>query len=194
MRISTSPLFEWHSFAIIPVSNLAIDVGIHPSTFSILVSSAGDWTNEAIADNNQTRKYWIRGVPTTGITIVARLFRSVVVVATGSGIGPCLSLMAAARGSGAKQYVACRLIWSTQAPVETYGEQVMSEVYDADPEATIWDTRKSGRPDLVSLASRLYKEAGAEAAVVVSNQKVTQRVVFGLESMGIAAYGPIFDS
>jgi hypothetical protein len=35
---------------------------------------------------------------------------------------------------------------------------------------------------------------GCEGVVVISNQRVTKKVVYGLESRGVAAYGAIFDS
>jgi hypothetical protein len=34
----------------------------------------------------------------------------------------------------------------------------------------------------------------AEAVVVISNQRVTKKVVYGLEARGMPAYGAIFDS
>ncbi|MCJ1446955.1 MAG: hypothetical protein MMC23_007463 [Stictis urceolatum] len=194
IRLSTSPLLEWHSFAVLPPALTPTEdkdtCDAAESSISVLVSSAGDWTNSVIADKSLTRKYWIRGVPTTGVTAVAQLFSNVVVVCTGSGIGPCLSLLALAKNSK----TICHLIWSTQAPEATYGKQVLREVYDVDPEALIWDTRVNGRPDLVTLARGAYEGLGAEAVVVVSNQKVTRMVVFGLESIGVPAFGPVFDS
>jgi ribosomal protein L14E/L6E/L27E len=33
-----------------------------------------------------------------------------------------------------------------------------------------------------------------EAVVVISNQRVTRKVVYGLETRGVPAYGAIFDS
>ena len=211
VRISTSPLLEWHSFATIPPfdptttaihrsrsENHNHNHNIIPHSFSVLVSSAGDWTNSVIADHRSAQTYWIRGIPVTGVTQVARLFRSVVVVATGSGIGPCLSLMAAIPSSSSTTTTSNRssnrLIWSTQSPTSTYGEAVLHEVYAADPKAVVWDTTARGRPDLVVLAAGLVRETGAEAVVVVSNRNVTRRVVLGLRAKRILAYGPIFDS
>ena len=34
----------------------------------------------------------------------------------------------------------------------------------------------------------------AEAVIVISNQKLTREVVYGMESRGISAYGAIWDS
>jgi len=58
----------------------------------------------------------------------------------------------------------------------------------------IWNTRKQGRPDMLALAWQLYKESDAEAVFIISNPGVTKSVVYGLESRGVAAYGPIWDS
>jgi len=56
------------------------------------------------------------------------------------------------------------------------------------------DTRKYGRPDLVKLTLKMVKEFDAEAVGVISNPAVTKKLVYGLTSRGIPAYGPIFDS
>lgn len=197
IRISSSPLLEWHSFATIPCRSFTKTSEIaQSSSYSILVSSAGDWTKHAIADSKAQRKYWMRGVPVTGVALVVRLFQSAVVVTTGSGIGPALSLIAAARSPnvGKGRDVSCRLFWSTPKPLQTYGQNVLDEVYAADPNAIIWDTKAQGRPDIVKEAWNAYSDFAAEAVVVISNPKVTAQVVYALESRGIPAYGPVFDS
>ena len=56
------------------------------------------------------------------------------------------------------------------------------------------DTKKLGYPDLPALTYAAYESFGAEAVMVVSNPAVTAKVVFEMESRGIPAYGPIFDS
>jgi len=40
----------------------------------------------------------------------------------------------------------------------------------------------------------MLAESDCEAAVVISNPTVTKRVVYGLETRGIPAFGAIFDS
>ena len=65
---------------------------------------------------------------------------------------------------------------------------------DVDKHAVITDTMREGRPDLVKKARDLYHESGAEAVFVISDPKVTRKVVYGLESRGIPAFGPIWDS
>ena len=176
VRVSTQPLLEWHSFHTIPDEK---------GGFSVVVSNAGDWTKKTITE--PPKKLWVRGDPAYGLLVCARLFKRIVIVATGSGIGPCLSLMYA-------DLIPSRILWSTPKPLATYGEGVVNAVRKADPDAIIWDTRAQGRPDLVELTYRLYVESGAEAVFIISNPKVTKKVVYGMETRGIAAYGAIFDS
>lgn len=177
LRITDNPLKEWHAFAAIPEAD--------GSSFSVIVSNAGDWTQRQIA--HPERKYWVRGVPTTGIIRMAEIFNKVIIVTTGSGIGPCLSLMSS-------RPLNCRLLWSTPHPLQTYGESLIKEVFQADPEAMIIDTKISGRPNMVELTYHLVLEAKAEAVFVISNPSLTSKVVYGMETRGIAAFGPIWDS
>jgi hypothetical protein len=62
------------------------------------------------------------------------------------------------------------------------------------PNATIWDTTEHGRPDLVKLAYEAYTSFDAEALICISNKKITWQVVYGMERLGIPAYGAIWDS
>lgn len=183
LRISTRPLLEWHSFASIP--------GTNSGDYSVLMSNAGDWTKANI--QNPSSKYWVKGIPVTGFLRVAKLFRKVIIVTTGSGIGPCLSGLIYARECGTP--LDCRLLWSTRDPETTYGKEVVDEVLRADPQAVVLNTKPgSPRPDLVALTYQLFVESGAEAVFVISNPKLTYKVKYGMESRGIAAYGPVFDS
>ena len=83
---------------------------------------------------------------------VAGLYERVVYVVTGSGIGPCLGQILANR-------VPARLIWSTRSPRATYGDALVDEVEAAAPHAVIWDTTRSGKPDLVRLALDAYHDS-----------------------------------
>lgn len=56
------------------------------------------------------------------------------------------------------------------------------------------DTRKNGKPDLVKLTLKMVKEFNAEAVGVISNPHLTKKLVYGLNSRGVPAYGAIFDS
>lgn len=177
LRFSTSPFLEWHSFATIPDAN--------HTTASVVISGAGDWTNTQIA--KLPTKIWIRGPPVRNFLYTSRLFRSIVLVATGSGIGPCLSLIAA-------KLTPIRILWSTRDPIQTYGQEIVDMVRAADKHAVIWNTTGRERPSLPKEALRLYNESEAEAVCVVSNRTGTNEVVRSLASRGIPVYGAIFDS
>lgn len=180
LKISDHPLTEWHAFATIPD-----DDGSGPNGFSVVVSNAGDWTKRTIME--PPKKLWVRGYPLHGLLYTSRLFRKIVVVATGSGIGPCLSLLYA-------DVTPRRILWSTPHPETTYGPKIVGAVQKADPDAIIWNTRTQGRPDMVAMTWALVSESNAEAVFVISNPKVTRKVVYGMNSRGIPAYGAIFDS
>ncbi|CZS96495.1 related to non-ribosomal peptide synthetase [Rhynchosporium agropyri] len=181
LRISDAPLKEWHSFACIPARS-------GPGG-SVLISDAGDWTKKTIQDPKPY--YWVKGVPVTGVLCMARIFRKVVVVTTGSGIGPCLAVIQDIPIRG----TSCRVIWSTPSPLETYGAEICNAVKMVDKEAIIIDTRKDGRrPNLVAIAWELYCREEAEAVFVISNPMLTKKVVYALEARGIPTFGPIWDS
>ena len=177
IKLSDKPLLEWHAFATIPDED--------GEGFSVVVSNAGDWTKRNILE--PPKKLWIRGYPLHGLLYTSKLFKRIVVVATGSGIGPCLSLLFA-------DVTPRRVLWSTPNPETTYGDKVMNAVRKADPNAVVWNTRSQGRPDMVALTHHLYSESNAEAVFIISNPKVTRKVVYGMQTRGIAAYGAIFDS
>ena len=183
IRISDSPLSEWHSFACFVDATPR-----NGSTNSVVISRAGDWTAKTIADPKPF--YWTRGLPTRGVLYMSLIFRSVVVVTTGSGIGPCLNLLAMQPSTRPS----VRVFWSTPNPLKTFGDEIVANVRAADPNAVIWDTRQFGRPDMAAVTWQLLKESGAEAVFCISNPKVTKLVTYAMESRGVAAYGPIFDS
>ena len=176
--ISRNPLREWHSFATVKTPGRA--------GYRLLVSRAGDWTGGFIDD--PPSHVWVRGIPTSApMARVEVLYERVVYVVTGSGIGPCLGQILAAR-------VASRLVWSARSPRATYGDALVDEVEAAQPDAVIWDTTQRGKPDLVALARDACRDFDAEAVFVVSNRATTLRLVHGLERRGIPAFGPIWDS
>ncbi|MCI3269848.1 hypothetical protein [Streptomyces cylindrosporus] len=175
--ISRSPLKEWHSFANVPAPG-------EPG-FRLTISRAGDWTGAFIDD--LPPKVWVKGITTAGVANIETLFKKVVYVATGSGIGPCLPHLLAAE-------VPSHLVWATRDPRTTYGDALVDEILAVQPDALVWDTSRHGKPDMVRLAYRAYREFGAEAVICISNKKLTWQVVHGLERRGIPAYGAIWDS
>lgn len=176
-RVATNPLTEWHSFAAISRPGV--------KGYSLMVSRAGDWTSSII--DNPPSKLWIRSIPTDGVMRICTLFKKLVVIGTGSGMGPCLAVLLAGK-------VECRVIWTTPKPRETFSNEIVDDVLRADPNAIIYDTRVHGKPDMVKMAYRLYKDCGAEGVVIISNTSLTKKVVYGLESRGVPAFGAIWDS
>lgn len=181
IRISDNPLREWHAFATVTEPGRA--------GFSIVVSRAGDWTGRLIDSHLQpgSIRIWTRGVPASGVLRMAPLFKKIVLVATGSGIGPCLPVIL-------KGEVPCRVFWSTPNPEKTFGKKIIDGILATDPEAVIWNTRERGRPDMALEAYKLYKSSGAECVCVISNGPVTTKLVYDLEARGVPAFGPVFDS
>ncbi|KAL1879834.1 hypothetical protein Daus18300_001672 [Diaporthe australafricana] len=177
VRITDNPMREWHAFA--TVTDPA------KKGFSIVVSRAGDWTGRTI--ENPPTRIWTRGVPASGVLRMAPLFNKIVLVATGSGIGPCLPVIMAKK-------VPCRIFWSTPAPEKTFGKKIIDAIYETDPEAVIWNTREQGRPNMALEAYKLYRASDAECVCIISNGPVTSKLVYDLESRGVPAFGPIWDS
>lgn len=182
ISISRHPLLDWHSFASFP------DKFDSPETkFSLVVSRAGDFTGDIIA--NPPTHVWKRSVPAYGFGKVMGLYQRIIVVTTGSGIGPCLSFL------GDDDRPKMRVLWQTRTPEKTYGQRVIDLVHRMDPNPMILDTTKGGkRTDMLPFVIKLYEEFNAEAVCVISNPKTTKNLVFELERRGIIAMGPIFDS
>lgn len=110
---------------------------------------------------------WVKGIPTAGVANIEVLFKRLVYVATGSGIGPCLPHLLA-------QQVPTYLVWSTRTPRQTYGDKLVDEILDAQPNATIWDTTEQGKPAMVKLTMAACEAFDAEAVICISNQKLTR--------------------
>ena len=133
--ISRSPLREWHAFATVTTPG-------EPG-YRLLISRAGDWTGRFIDD--PPSHVWVRGTPVSApMAKVALLYERVVYVVTGSGIGPCLGQILAAR-------VPARLVWSTRNPRATYGDALVDEV----------EARRARRRDLGHDAARQARPRAA---------------------------------
>jgi hypothetical protein len=181
IAISKSPLFEWHPFATMPSLDSESPGG------SLIVSAAGDWTKDAV--ERPRKYYWVKGIPKPGVLGLSLIFKRVVIVTTGSGIGPCLSILASPY-----RRMACRVLWSGPSPEKVFGSEIVDTVRRVDPLAVIIDSRTQGRPDMVALTYRLYVESAAEAVFVISNPVLTRKIVYSMESRGVPAFGPVWDS
>jgi hypothetical protein len=183
VRLAERPLVDWHGFA--TITNPKTAANPNAKGFSLIVSRAGDFTGRQI--ERAPTHIWVRGIPTCGVLRIATLFKSVVLVATGSGIGPCLAVILAKK-------VPARILWTAPNPEQTFGKEIVDSVLDTDPNAVIHNTRTMGKPDMSLMAYKMWKESGAEAVCIISNKKFTTKVVYDMEARGIPAYGAIFDS
>ncbi|CAG8393615.1 unnamed protein product [Penicillium salamii] len=184
VQVTKHPLRDWHSFAGFPDPDPTGKSNL--KSWSIVVSKAGDWTADTIA--NPPTHLWKRGALMRGVGYGLRLFNRIIIVTTGSGIGPCLGFL------GDENRPAIKVIWQTRTPVKTYGQDVVDLVHKMGPDPIIWDTSTDGRIDMLPLVRQQVKEFEAEAVFVISNPSMTQKIVYEFESQGIPAYGPIFDS
>jgi len=183
LRTSTSPLTEWHAFATIPLTS---------TSAQLLVSQAGDWTSSLIA--SPPSHLWIRHPPTLNFLALAPLFASLLLVATGAGVGPLLSLLASpAIKLMRAQRRNVRVMWCVAAPDAAHWAFVLAAIHDVDGDAVVFDSR-AGRPDMAFEARELAVKEALEAVMVVSNPRVTRDVVGGCKGVGVAAYGAVFDS
>lgn len=176
-EISCNPLWEWHAFANVPTPACR--------GFRLTISRAGDWTGSFI--DRKPSYVWVKGVPTAGVGNIESLFRRVLWVSTGSGVGPCLPHLCS-------QKVPAQLVWVTRSPRTTYGDALVDEILAVQPQALIWNTTAAGKPDLVKLVWHTYQQCGAEAVICIANKKATWQVVYALESRGVPAFGAIWDS
>ncbi|KAH6621954.1 hypothetical protein C7974DRAFT_414633 [Boeremia exigua] len=133
--------------------------------------------------------FWVKPHPHPGVLSLTLLYPRLIILTTGSGIGPALSSLL---DRPASQHA--RLVWSTRSPLTTYGPEILALVARADPHAVVLDTDARGRPDLLRVALGVWREERAEAVFVLSNERVTREVVGGLERRGVPAFGPIWDS
>jgi NAD(P)H-flavin reductase len=170
-------LADWHSISTITNTD--------PNGFSALVSNAGEFTKRTIS--RAPTEIYVRGIPTCGVLRTTTLFKSIVLVATGSGIGPCLAVLSAKK-------IPCRVLWIVPTPEETFGRDIIDSVLDCDPKAIIHNTTTQGKPDMNLMTYQLWKESGAEAVYVVGTKDSTTTLVYAMETKGILAYGTIVNS
>jgi NAD(P)H-flavin reductase len=176
------PLKDWHSFATVS------DKFDSPNTkFSVVVSRAGDFTGDLI--DHPPCYLWKRSIPVHGFGNSMTMFSRVLMVATGSGIGPLVGFL------GDENRGAMRVVWQTRDPLQTYGQRIIDLVHKMDPDALILDSTKMGkRVDMVPLVLREFATFHAEAVCIITNEKMTKKLVFECEARGVPAFGPVFDS
>ena len=175
--ISREPVIGWHQFALLPPPSGG-------TGSRMVVSRAGDWTSRS----STTR----RTMSGSGDPDGRRGQRPQAVYegglrGHGERIAPLL-------GHLLTRTPPSRLVWVTKDTRATYGDALVDEILSCQPDAIIWNTDESGRPDVLRLVYAAFQESGAEAVICVSNKRITWEVVYGLERRGIPAFGPVWDS
>lgn len=187
VSLSRTPFGQGHSFAAIP----SRDGGL--TGFSVLIAKAGDWTHSTI--RAPKTYYWLRGIPRTGVLCIAPLFRSVLVFATGSGIGPVLGVV-----QDLPEDCVVHIVWITTSPWLRYGRPICGAVLAVDPGAVIADNalirsiNGAHRIDAFTCVYNAFVTKQPEAVLIISNKETTASLKVDLRSRGIPAFGPIWDS
>ena len=183
-RISRKPLKEWHAFGII--SDGVLDGPDKKGVHYFLITPLGDFTRELASD--PPKYVWTRIFKFVGLPYCVPMFRSGVAIATGSGLGICLSVFL----QWPPDY---HLIWIGRDLANTYGSITMDLLARIDPARVhLYDSLQGGRPDGLALTIGLVRKIKAEVVVVTSNPSGTRHLVSGCRAAGIPAFGPIFDS
>ncbi|KAG6641356.1 adenylate-forming reductase 03009-like [Carya illinoinensis] len=176
-RISPSPLSEWHAFGIIS----------DDKEHMMLAGAVGDFTKSLVS--NPPSHLWVRQVHFAGLPYLVNMYERVVLVATGSGI--CVFLSFLLQKSSAD---VC-LVWVAKGIEQNFGKEIKEMVSGWPKEKVIvHDTGVLGRPNVSQLSIEAARTWRAEAVIVTSNPEGSRDVVNACKTVGIPAFGPIWDS
>ncbi|KAG5644796.1 hypothetical protein DXG03_007618 [Asterophora parasitica] len=147
--------------------------------YSVIISTV-EWTPEQI-EHVPSPMWILNGALPSPMRIIS-LFRSVLLVATGPGIIPCIAPVL-------EQKVPTHLLWATPNPREELGDKLVDKLSGASPSTVIYDTHAHGEPDLIKLTYRMVKMTNAEVVIILSHKALADKVVYGMRSRGISAFG-----
>ncbi|CAK9321095.1 unnamed protein product [Citrullus colocynthis] len=177
-RISPSPLSEWHAFGIISDGE---------KEHMMLAGAVGDFTKSLVSD--PPSHLWIRGVHFAGLPYLVNMYERALVVATGSGICVFLSFLLQTNRANV------HLVWVAKGIEENFGKEIKEMVNGYPKEKVIvHDTAVLGRPNVAELTVKAARGWKAEVVIVTSNPEGSRNVVNACKCVGIAAFGPIWDS
>jgi hypothetical protein len=179
VRISRSPLSEWHAFG-------TVSDGVHG--FSVVAGAVGDFTRRLVDDPPQ--HLWVRTLHFAGIPYLTHMYERALHVATGSGVGVFLSFLLQ------ESTTEVHFLWVVKSVEKTYGDEFMELTRRCPPERlTVYDTATmGGRPDVGAMAVEAATRIGAQVVIVTSNPAGSKAVVDACNASGFAAFGPVWDS
>jgi len=172
---------EWHCFAVATTGSEGT------GRYCLVIRRAGDWTERLASDIEHGRapaRLWVRRMRGYGFMYHAQVYRRVLIVATGAGIGPVLPYLL---GNPAVQF---ECLWIGRRHRAAMGTDLVDRVLAGGP-VTLVDTSR-GRPDVGACVARVAHRF--DAVFVVSNDVVRDSVARACEALGVPWYGPTFDS
>lgn len=172
---------EWHAFAVSTTQTEGAN------RCCLVIRRAGDWTERLGRDAEQGHgptRLAVRRLRGFGFMGHARVYRRVLVLATGAGIGPVLPYLLGHRQAG------LRCLWIGRDHRAAVGGELVDRLL-ATGQVTLVDTTV-GRPDIAALVGR--HAPAYDAVFVVSNAAVRDVVADACERLRICWYGPTFDS
>ncbi|KAK3005740.1 hypothetical protein RJ639_017143, partial [Escallonia herrerae] len=152
-RISPSPLSEWHAFGIISDKK---------KEHMMLAGAVGDFTKSSVSQ--PPSHLWVRRVHFAGLPYLVNMYDRVLVVATGSGIYPCLGNVC--------------FLWVAKGIEQNFGKEIEDWMSGHPKEKVIiHDTAVLGRPNVAQMSVGAAKNRGAEVVIVKSNPEGSRDVV-----------------
>lgn len=177
-RISRRALADWHAFAVVSGETMA-------ESHMMVISGVGDFTGRLITTPPAT--LYVRRLKFPGLPYCVPMYQRTIIIATGAGMAPYLSLLPILR------HGSHRLIWVGRSFRECFGGRLW-EIALQWPDLVLVDTANGGRPDMTALAVENYRSFRADAVFVGSNPEGTRQIVSGCRALGIPAFGPSWDS
>ncbi|XP_015936479.1 adenylate-forming reductase 06235-like [Arachis duranensis] len=179
-RISPSPLSEWHAFGIISDGK---------KEHMMLAGAVGDFTRSLVS--TKPNHLWVRKLHFAGLTYLVKLYKRVLLVATGSGICVFLSFLLQKR----QHHVDVYLIWVAKDIETNFGKEIVELVRNYPKEKVIvHDTGVCGRPNVGEMSVEGATTWNCEVVIVTSNPQGSKDVVRACKKAKIPAFGPIWDS
>lgn len=178
VRISPSPLSEWHAFGIISDGK---------KEHMMLAGAVGDFTKSLVS--NPPKHLWVRTMHFAGLPYLVNLYQRVLLVATGSGI--CVFLSFLLQPSKAD---VC-LIWVAKDIEVNFGKETRELVNKYSKErVVVHDTAVSGRPNVAEMSVNAAVRWNVEVVIVTSNPEGSRDILRACKKAKIPAFGPIWDS
>ncbi|KAG8998011.1 hypothetical protein FRB94_010781 [Tulasnella sp. JGI-2019a] len=177
-RIGRTSIMEYHAFGI-------ISEGKHAKYHYMVAGVQGDFTR-SLVDNPPTH-LWTRELKFAGVSNTSKLYRRGIRVATGTGIGAALSTCLQSKD--------WFLIWIGSDQEKTFGKTIAGMIESGiEPERRIlWDTKQLKRPNTMKLLKETYEKWNAEVIIITSNLGGNTEMMEGCKSLGIPAFGTLWD-